>query len=205
LIGTAPYVLSTGSQKPFKTLADVIAAAKARPGAISYASVGSGSVGHLAMALLSKQAGITLVHVPYRGGGPAMNDALAGHVDLLIASTALSIPQIRVGTMRAVVQTGGSRAPALSETPTVGESGFPGFEARAWWGVFAPAGTPQPIINRFGGALAACLREPQVAKQLIETQQVALGLTGSEELRDFLREQMRVWGAVAREHNITAD
>jgi tripartite-type tricarboxylate transporter receptor subunit TctC len=205
LIGTAPYVLSTGSQKPFKTLADVIAAAKARPGAISYASVGSGSVGHLAMALLSKQAGITLVHVPYRGGGPAMNDALAGHVDLLIASTALSIPQIRVGTMRAVVQTGGTRAPALSETPTVTESGFPGFEARAWWGVFAPAGTPQAIINRFGGALAACLREPQVAKQLIETQQVALALTGSEELRDFLREQMRVWGAVAREHNITAD
>src|SRR5262249_52144896 len=80
-IGTAPYVLSTNPQKPFKTLADVIAAAKAKPGIVSYASVGSGSVGHLAMALLSKQAGVRLVHVPYRGGGPAMNDAVAGHVD----------------------------------------------------------------------------------------------------------------------------
>jgi tripartite-type tricarboxylate transporter receptor subunit TctC len=134
-----------------------------------------------------------------------MNDALAGHVDLLIASTALSIPQIRVGTMRAVVQTGRTRAPALPETPTVAESGFPGFEARAWWGVFAPAGTPQAITNRFAGELAACLREPQLAKQLIETQQVALALAGSEELREFLREQMRVWGAVAREHGITAE
>jgi tripartite-type tricarboxylate transporter receptor subunit TctC len=205
LIGTAPYVLSTGSQKPFKTLADVIAAAKARPAAISYASVGSGSVGHLAMALLSKQAGVTLVHVPYRGGGPAMNDALAGHVDLLIGSTALSIPQIQAGAIRAVAQTGATRAPALAAVPTVSESGFPGFEARAWWGVFAPVGTPKAIINRFAAELTSCLREPQVAKQLSETQQISLTLAGSEQLRDFLREQMRVWGAVAREHGITAD
>jgi tripartite-type tricarboxylate transporter receptor subunit TctC len=111
-IGTAPYVVSTQAQKPLKSLADVIAAAKAKPGAVSYASVGSGSVGHLAMALLSKQAGVRLVHVPYRGGGPAMNDAVAGHVDLLVGSTALSIPQIQVGTIRAVVQTGSARAGA---------------------------------------------------------------------------------------------
>ena len=126
-IGTAPYVVSTQAQKPFKSLADVIAAAKAKPGAVSYASVGSGSVGHLAMALLSKQAGVRLVHVPYRGGGPAMNDAVAGHVDLLVGSTALSIPQIQVGTIRAVVQTGSARTPALGAVPTVAESGFPGF------------------------------------------------------------------------------
>jgi tripartite-type tricarboxylate transporter receptor subunit TctC len=141
-IGTAPYVVSTQAQKPFKTLADVIAAAKAKPGAVSYASVGSGSVGHLAMALLSKQAGVRLVHVPYRGGGPAMNDAVAGHVDLLVGSTALSIPQIKAGTIRGVVQTGKARTATLGALPTVGESGFPGFEAYAWWGVFAPAGTP---------------------------------------------------------------
>jgi len=205
LIGTAPYALSTNPQKPFRTLADVIAAAKAKPASISYGSVGSGSVGHLAMALFSKQAGIALVHVPYRGGGPAMNDALAGHVDLLIGSTALSIPQIQTGAIRAVAQTGRARASALAGVPTVSESGFPGFEAHAWWGVFAPAGTRTAIVNRFGTALADCLREPQVAKQLIETQQVSLALAGSEELRAFLREQMRVWGAVAREHGITAD
>ena len=204
-IGTAPYVVSTQTQKPFKTLADVIAAAKAKPDAISYASVGSGSIGHLAMALLSKQAGIRLVHVPYRGGGPAMNDAVAGHVDLLVGSTALSIPQIQAGTIRAVAQTGKTRTPTLAQVPTVAESGFPGFEAYAWWGVFAPAGTPKAIVNRFGTELAACLREERVAKQLTETQQVSLALGGPEELRKFLGEQMRVWGAVAREHDIKAE
>ena len=204
-IGTAPYVVSTQAQKPFKSLADVIAAAKAKPGAVSYASVGSGSVGHLAMALLSKQAGVRLVHVPYRGGGPAMNDAVAGHVDLLVGSTALSIPQIQVGTIRAVVQTGSARTPALGAVPTVAESGFPGFAANAWWGLFAPAGTPKAIGARFGAEVTACVREDRVARQLTETQQVSLVLGGPEELRKFLADQMRVWGAVAREQDIKAD
>src|SRR4029453_2303407 len=205
LIGTAPYVLATNPSKPFKTLADVIAAARAKPDTVSYGSVGSGSVGHLAMALLSKQAGVRLVHVPYRGGGPAMNDAIAGHVDLFIGSTGRSIPQIQAGHIRPIVQTGKARTPTLGTVPTVGESGFAGFEAYAWWGVFAPAGTPQQIVARFGDELAACLREPRVAKQLTETQQVALSLNGPQELRTFLAEQIRVWGTVAREHDVKAD
>ena len=205
LIGTAPYVIATHPQKPFKSLADVIAAAKAKPETVSYASVGSGSIGHLAMVLLSKRAGVRLVHVPYRGGGPAMNDAIAGHVDLIIGSTALIVPQVQAGTIRAVAQTGSKRAPALRELPTVRESGYPGFEANAFWGVLAPAGTPKPLIERFGTALAACLREPGVAKQLIETQQIALALTGPEDLRKFLSEQMQVWGPVVRENDIRGD
>lgn len=205
LIGTAPYLVSTGAMKPFRTLADVIAAAKASPETVSYASVGSGSIGHLAMVLLSNQAGAKLVHVPYRGGGPAMNDAVAGHVDLLVGSTALSIPQVQAGKIRPVVQTGKARAAALPDVATVGESGFPGFEAYAWWGVFAPAGTPKPVVERFGAEMAACLREERVAKQLTETQQVALVLGGPEEQRAFLAQQMRVWGAVVREHNIRGD
>jgi len=204
-IGTAPYVLSTHPQKPFKSLDDVIAAAKAKPVSISYATVGSGSIGHLAMVLLSKQADARLVHVPYRGGGPAMNDAVAGHVDLLIGSTALSIPQLQAGAIRALVQTGKARTPTLAQVPTVGESGFAGFEAYAWWGVFAPAGTPKATIDRFGAELAACLREERVAKQPTESQQVSLALGGPGELRKFLSEQMRVWGGVAREHDIKVD
>jgi tripartite-type tricarboxylate transporter receptor subunit TctC len=205
LIGTAPYVVSTQVQKPFQSLGDVIAAAKAKPGTVSYGSVGSGSVGHLAMALLTKQAGIELVHVPYRGGGPAMNDAIAGHVDLLVGSTALSIPQIQAGTIRGVVQTGKTRSPTLAAVPTVNESGFPGFDAYAWWGVFAPAGTSKAVVSRFGAALTACLREKRVAKQLTETQQISLVLGGPEGLGKFLAGQMRVWGAVAREQGIKAD
>ncbi len=204
-IGTAPYLISTGAMKPFQTLADIIAAAKAKPDTVSYASVGSGSIGHLAMTLLSKQAGVQLIHVPYRGGGPAMNDAVGGHVDLLIGSTALSLPQVQGGKIRAIVQTGKTRAAALAAVPTVIESGFAGFEAYAWWGVFAPAGTPKAVVERFGSELAACLREERVAKQLTESQQVTLSLGGPDVMRKFLGEQMRVWGSVARDNNIKAE
>jgi tripartite-type tricarboxylate transporter receptor subunit TctC len=204
-IGTAPYLISTGAMKPFQTLADIIAAAKAKPDTISYASVGSGSIGHLAMTLLSKLASVQLIHVPYRGGGPAMNDTVGGHVDLLIGSTALSIPQVQGGKIRAIVQTGKARAASLDAVPTVIESGFPGFEAYAWWGVFAPAGTPKETVERFGRELAACLREERVAKQLTESQQVSLLLGGPDVMRKFLVEQMRVWGSVARDNNIKGE
>ena len=204
LIGTAPYVLSTNAQKPFKTLAEMVAAAKTKPGTLSYATVGAGSVGHLAMELLWKQAGVRLVHVPYRGGGPAMNDLVAGHVDLFIASTAQSVPFIQAGSIRALAQSGKTRTSTLANVPAIAES-YPGFEAYAWWGVFAPAGTPKAIVSRFADELAASLREPGVAKQLNETQQVTFALGGPEELRKFVSEQMRLWGPVAREHNIQAD
>jgi tripartite-type tricarboxylate transporter receptor subunit TctC len=137
LIGTAPYVLSTNPQKPFKTLADVITAAKAKPGTLSYATVGAGSIGHLAMELLWKQAGAQLVHVPYRGGGPAMNDLIAGHVDLFIASTAQSIPFIQAGSIRALARSGKTRTSTLANVPAIAES-YRGFEAYAWWASLRP-------------------------------------------------------------------
>ena len=205
LIGTAPYLIATSKAKPFNTLADVIAAAKQKPGSISYASVGSGSVGHLAMVLLSDRAGVKLVHVPYRGGGPAMTDALGGHVDLLVGSTALSMPQVNTGNLRALAQTGKTRNPFLANVPTVSESGYPGFEAYAWWGIFAPTHTPKPIIERFGNDMAACLREERIAKQLIETQQVSLTLGGPQVLREFVASQMQVWGKVVKDHDIKGD
>lgn len=205
LIGTAPYMITTAKAKAYQTLADVIAFAKENPGKVSYASVGSGSVGHLAMALLSQRAGVKLTHVPYRGGGPAMNDAIAGHVDLLIGSTALSMPQVDAGTIRAIVQTGKERNQFISQVPTVAESGFPGFEAYAWWGIFAPAGTPKPIIERFSKEMAATLREERIAKQLIETQQVSLTVGGPDVMRTFVSNQMQTWGKVVKENNIKAD
>jgi tripartite-type tricarboxylate transporter receptor subunit TctC len=205
LIGTAPYLIATARAKPFNTLADVIAAAKQKPGSVSYASVGSGSVGHLAMVLLADRAGVKLVHVPYRGGGPAMTDALGGHVDLLVGSTALSMPQVNTGNLRALTQTGKTRNPFLANVPTVSESGYPGFEAYAWWGIFAPAGTPKPIIERFGSEMAACLREERIAKQLTETQQVSLTLGGPQVLREFVASQMQAWGKVVKDHDIKGD
>jgi len=204
LIGTAPYMVTTKPDKPYKNLADVVAAAKAQPDKINYGSVGAGSIGHLAMALLSNRAGIKLVHVPYRGGGPLMNDAVAGHVDMAIGSTALQIPQINGGKVRALFHTGKSRLAAKPDVPTVNEM-FPGFEAYAWWGVFAPAKTPKSMIDKFGAEMAACLREERVAKQLIETQQVDLRLAGPPELGKFLSEQIRTWGKVVRDNNIKGE
>jgi tripartite-type tricarboxylate transporter receptor subunit TctC len=205
LIGTAPNVLATHPSRPYKSLGDVIEAAKAKPGTINYGTIGAGSLGHLAIVLLSKRAGVQLVHVPYRGGGPAVNDAIAGHVDLVIGSAALLNTQIQAGNLRPLVQTGLKRQASLAEVPTVSESGFPDFESLAWWGVFAPAGTPQPIADRFRAELTAVLREERVAKQLTESQQITLSLGGPEELRQFFDEQMRIWGAVVRENGIRSD
>jgi tripartite-type tricarboxylate transporter receptor subunit TctC len=157
------------------------------------------------MVLLGRRAGAELVHIPYRGGGPAIADAIAGHVDLVIGSAALVHPQMRAGALRPIVQTGARRLPGLAEVPTAIESGFDGFESYAWWGVFAPAGTPKSITERFGAELAAQLRDERIAKQLSETQQLTLILGGPDELRRFLAEQMNVWGAVVRDNNIKGE
>jgi tripartite-type tricarboxylate transporter receptor subunit TctC len=205
LIATAPYVVARHPSRPYTSLGELIRAAKEKPRSISYASIGSGSIGHLAMELLGKQAGIELIHVPYRGGGPALNDAIAGHVDLIIASAAQLMPQIAPGAIRPVFQLGQRRLQALQDVPTIAESGYPGAQANAWWGAFAPAGTPKPIIERFRTALVESLRDERVARQLTETQQMTLVLSEPEELRRFAGEQARIWGAVVRDNNIRAD
>jgi tripartite-type tricarboxylate transporter receptor subunit TctC len=205
LIGTAPNVLATHPSRPYKTLQDVIDAAKAKPDTLNYGSVGAGSVGHLTMVQLTKRAGIKMVHVPYRGGGPAMNDAIAGHVDFIIGSAALVMPQVSAGTIRPLLQTGATRMPTLPAVPNAIESGFAGFESDAWWGVFAPAGTPKPINERFGNALIETLREPGISKQISENLQVSMLLGGPEDERKFLRAQMDLWGPVVKENNIRGE
>lgn len=204
LIGTAPNVLATNPSKPFRSLADIVAAAKEKPGAITYATIGAGSLGHLTMVRLSKQLGISLNHVPYRGGGPAMNDALAGHVDLIIGSAALVNPQLQGGTLRPLVQFASKRvqSPELSQVPTVAESGAPGVESNAWWAVFAPAATPAPVIERFVSDLRATIADPKVAEKLTQGQQIAIRASGPEELKVFFENEMKVWGAIVRENDI---
>lgn len=133
-----------------------------------------------------------------------MNDALGGHVPLSIASVAVLAAHLTAGTLRPLAQTGAQRATTLPQVPTVAESGFAGFEAEAWWGVFAPARTPGPIVARFQQALSAAFREPATAKQLTETQQIKLLASGPDELRTFFADQMKIWGDVVRENSITA-
>jgi len=202
LIGTAPMVVATHPQQPFRSLADLIQAGKERAGGVPYGTIGNGSLGHLAMTLLAKRAGTNFAHIPYRGGGPLINDAIGGHVPISIGSVALLATHLQAGTLRPLAQTGAQRASTLSSLPTVAESGFPGFEAEAWWGVFAPAGTPAPVVQRFHAALTAAFRDPVVEKQLTETQQVKLMTTGPAELKAFFESQMRILGEVVRDNQI---
>ena len=204
LVATAPYLLAVNTKHEFKTLAEVLAAAKAKPDGLSYASVGSGSIGHLFMVLLQKKTGVKLTHVPYRGGGPAMNDALGGHVDFIIGSVALITPQLGGGKLRPIVQTGEKRVPALKDVPTVSES-VPDLTAYTWWGVFTPAGTPKPIVERFHRELTASIREERVTKQLTENQLMTLVLSSPEELGKFSTAQGKLWGPVVKENDIKGE
>jgi tripartite-type tricarboxylate transporter receptor subunit TctC len=204
LVGTAPYVIAANADKPYKTFADVVAACKAKPGSVRYASVGIGTLGHLAMTVLGKKAGVEITHVPYRGGGPAMNDVLGGHVDLIAGSAALITPQLGSGRIRAIMQTGHERLPVLKDTPTAIESGFKDFTTLAWWGVFAPNGTPPAVISTMDKAIRKTLAEPATAKQLTESQQMTLVLGGTKEFSTFFNKQVKYWGQVVRENNIRA-
>jgi tripartite-type tricarboxylate transporter receptor subunit TctC len=205
LIGTAPNVICAHPARPWRSLAEVIAAARQKPDAITYGTIGAGSIGHLSMTLLAKRAGIRLVHVPYRGGGPLLNDTIAGHVDLSCASTGLLGPHLSSGETRPLCHGGRTRLPNFPTLPTVIEEGFPGFESYAWWGLFAPAGTPRAIIERFRAEFAAALEEERVKTQITEVQMITLTLGGPEVLRTFLADQMRLWNKVIRENNIKGD
>jgi tripartite-type tricarboxylate transporter receptor subunit TctC len=134
-----------------------------------------------------------------------MNDAIAGHVDLIIGSAALAAPQVNVKTIVPVLQTGKIRIPNLPDTQTALQAGFAGFESYAWWGVFAPAGTPKPVVERFAAALGDSLRDPVVSKTLTESLQVSLILGDAQEEAKFLAEQMALWGPVVKENNIKSD
>jgi tripartite-type tricarboxylate transporter receptor subunit TctC len=205
LVGTAPMVLACAPSKPFRSFADVVAAAKANPDGLTYGSIGNGSLGHLCMTLLQKRGDFKVKHLPYRGGGPALNDALGGHIDLVITSVANMASQLAAGNLRPLLQTGERRVTTLPDTPTMIEAGFQGFVANAWWGVFAPGGTPKPVVDRFVADLQATFRDERVSKMLIDTQQVSLRLDGPDGFRAFYAEQMKTWGDVVRENQIKPD
>jgi tripartite-type tricarboxylate transporter receptor subunit TctC len=204
LVGTAPYVIAANADLPYKSFADVIAAAKAKPGSVKYASVGIGTLGHLAMTLLANKAGVDLQHVPYRGGGPAMNDVLGGHVDLIAGSAALITPQLEGGKLRPILQLGRERLPALKDTQTAIEAGFPDFETLAWWGVFAPKGTPADVTGKMAKEIREILSEPANSAKLRETQMMTLILSEGAEFNTFFAKQLDFWGKVVRDNNIRA-
>jgi tripartite-type tricarboxylate transporter receptor subunit TctC len=201
IVGTAPMAITTGAMKPYRSFADVLAAAKARPDTVTVGNVGNGSLAHLATIELNKAAGIQLVPVPYKGGGPLSTDAMGGQVELAMASTAAQAQHVRGGKLRALALTGEKRSHTMPDVPTLKELGVD-VVAYAWWGILAPAGTPRPIIDKFVLELRKAMKLPEVNKILTETQGMDVVALGPEETQKWIVEQMARWGKVVRENNI---
>ncbi len=205
LIGTAPMAIGTAASKPYKTFADVVSAAKAKPGSVTYGSVGSGSLGHLTVTLLEQAGGFRLVHVPYKGGGPMTTDALGGHIELGIGSVAVMTPHVKGGKLRAIAVTGDKRSHALPDVPALAEQGFPGFSALAWWGIFAPAGIPKPVVDKFHAELVKTLNQPDMRKHLVDQLGMDLVVSDPAAAQKFLLAEMARWAKVVKAHGIKAD
>ena len=203
LVGTSAMVIATNAGSEFKSFADVVAAAKAKK-PVSYGSIGSGSLGHLAMTLLGRSSGLDWQHIPYKGGGPLMNDGVAGHIPLTIGSVFVTKPHIDSKRMRPLAVTTSKRAAELPDVPTVAESGYPGFDAPAWWAVLAPAKTPPEIVKRMNEELNKALKSPDVAARLAGQGITVIG--GSPDVaRGFIDKQVDIWTKVVRDNNIKAD
>jgi tripartite-type tricarboxylate transporter receptor subunit TctC len=205
LVGTAPMAFATAPSKPYKTFNDYVKAAKAKPDTVNYGSVGSGSLGHLAMTLLQKDGDFKVVHVPYKGGGPMSIDIMGGQIDGGIGSVAVLGNHIRNGKMRALAVTGNSRAASLPDVPTMAELGFKGFSAEAWWAIYAPAGTPKAIIDKLNAEIVKITKQPDVNKQLTETLGMNLKASSPEELGKFTASEMARWSKVIKENGIKPD
>ncbi len=203
LIGTSAMVLATHVDSPYKSFKDVVAAAKAKAG-VNYGSIGNGSLGHLAMALLAKSDNLDLLHVPYRGGGPLMNDALAGHVPLSIGSVFLIKPHLDSKRLRPLAVTTSQRSARLPDVPTIAESGYAGFDAPAWWAVLAPAKTPLEIVARLNAEINKLLDQPEVRDKL-SAQGIDIIRTTPDAARVFIERQADIWAKVVKDNGIKAD
>src|SRR3954470_7018729 len=205
IVGTAPMAITTGAGKPYKSFAEVVAAAKAKPDTLTIGNVGNGSLGHLATILLNQAAGIKLVPVPYKGGGPLSTDVLGGQIDFAMASTAAQAQHVRSGKMRALALTGDKRSHTMPDVPTLGELGYKWEPAYAFWGILAPAKTPRPIIDRLHAELVKAIKAPEVNKTLTETLGMDVQALSPEATGKFLVQAADRWGKVVKDNNIRAE
>lgn len=188
---------------PIRTLADLVAAAKKDPGKITYGSSGVGGAAHLAGELFKKEAHIDMIHVPYKGGGPAMTDLVAGRVDMYPAVPSTALPQMKAGKIRAIATTGLKRTAMMPDVPTVAEQGHPGFEAVNWYAFVAPAKTPKEILDFWNKELVKVLNDPEVKAQL-DQQGLEPAPGTREDLANYIDRETQKWGKVVRDAHITS-
>ena len=201
VIGSSPLVLVVNPSVPATTLSQLIEYARANPGKLNFVSAGIGTTPHMAGELLKLRAGISMTHVPYKGSGPAMADLVGGQVQIGFSSITAALPYIRDNRLRPLATTGSKRSPALSEVPTVIESGYPGFEVDLWLCIFSPASVPAPIVERLNGEIGKAL-EDQAVRAAFEKVGVEPRITGVEESTRFVRAEFEKWANVVRDANL---
>jgi tripartite-type tricarboxylate transporter receptor subunit TctC len=201
ILGAGPVVVAVTSKLPVNTMQELLALAKAKPGSLNFATAGIGSFQHLAAELFKRQAGLDIVHVPFKGGGPAMMDVIAGNTQIAIGSLAQMLPQIKAGRLKALGIGSPARVPALPDVPTVSESGVPGYEVTNWWGIVVPAGTPRPLVERLHAELSAIVASAETKKRF-ESEGADPLQMGSEEFGRFIATETAKWARVVKEAGI---
>jgi tripartite-type tricarboxylate transporter receptor subunit TctC len=203
-IGSTANVLLVHPSVPANSVSEFVAYAKAHPGKISFASAGVGTSQHLAMELLKSMTGINVVHVPYKGGHPALTDLLGGQVQAMFAAVPTSQATIKAGKLRALGVTSPKRSAQLPGVPTIAESGVPGFSVTSWYGLCAPAGVPQPVLAKLQADVVKVLTRPDT-QQLLAEQGIEVAATNSEQFAEFVKAEIAKWAKVVNEAGITAD
>ena len=199
-----PYVIGVNLNFPVKTLQDVVSQAKAKPGSLSFSTAGNGSSAQLAAELFMKSSGTQLTHIPYKGAGPALMDAIAGVVTMTFGDAGSSTPMVLEGRIRAVAVTGKSRSKLLPDVPTVAECGYPGYEALAWHGVLAPAKTPISVINKLNAEIAKVLKDPEIQTKLTKDGLELIGGT-PDEFSAYIKSEVGKWSKIVVERKITIE
>ena len=201
-VADTPNVLTVNPDTPFKTLKDVLDAARAKPGAITFGSTSPGGSPHMSGELLKAMSGTDLLHVPYKGGGPMLVDLMGGQIQLGFDNLPSSMPHIKAGKIRPIAVTTTERWPQAPEIPTIAESGVPGYEVSAWFGLLAPAGTPRPIVEQIQQAVSAILKQPEVNAQLLELGAKPVGNT-PDQFAAMIDAELQKWRKVARANKLT--
>ena len=207
LIGTNPVVLVVAASSPYKTLQDVLAAAKGKQGGLSSASAGTGSSQHLAVELLAYKSGVKFTHVPYKGSGPAIQDVIGGQVDMMFDTTVVAAPHIQSGKLRAIAVTSPQRLASMPDVPTVAESGVPelkDFQVQSWQAIFVPAGTPTPVVTRLHDEIRKILAQPDMQMRLKGFGMEPADLTVAQ-IAAFQKAEVEKWAQVIKAANIKVD
>lgn len=204
MMASAPFILVVHPSLPAKSLKEFVALAKSRPGQMAFASTGNGSTPHLSMEMLKAQAGINLVHVPYKGTPQAVVDLLSGQVQAMFANTLSVLPHVKAGRLRALAISSAKRSAAAPELSTVAESGMPGYESGTWFGMFAPAGTPREIISRLNGEINKIVATAEMKSRLVAQGADPISVT-PEQFRAFVKNELARWGKIVKTVGIKID